>query len=107
MKALRIKRLYFNQIRSGVKTLEARVAYPDIKAIRAGHKIQFECGDDSLVKTVKAVRTYKSVALMLDNEPLSQLLPNTNKQEAESAYNSIYSPEKVKGLGGMVVLELV
>ena len=106
MKTLRIKRFYFNQIRQGVKTLEARVAYPDIKAVKAGVNIKFECGDDSVVKSVQAVRTYATVSAMLDNEELTKLLPNSNRKDAELAYNSIYSPEKVKKLGGMVVFEL-
>jgi ASC-1-like (ASCH) protein len=106
MKTLRIKRFYFNQIRQGVKTLEARVAYPDIKAVKAGVKVKFECGDDSVVKTVQAVRTHATVTAMLDNEELSKLLPNTNRKDAEQAYNSIYPPEKVKKLGGMIVFQL-
>jgi ASC-1-like (ASCH) protein len=106
MKSLRIKRQYFHQIRLGTKKLEARVSYPDIKAIRAGDKIKFECGTDKMVKTVKAVRNYKSVGLMLENEPLSELVPGMNRQEAEEGYNSIYSPEKVRQFGGMIVLEL-
>lgn len=107
MKTLRIKRPYFNQIRSGAKTLEARVAYPDIKAIKTGQKIQFECGNDNMIKTVKAVRYHKSVVAMLDFELLAKLVPNITRQNAEFVYNSIYAPEKVKNLGGMVVLELV
>lgn len=107
MKLLRIKRPYFNQIRDKEKTMEARVAYPDIKAIKAGQQIQFECGRDRLVKTVKAVRHHKSVIMMLNSESISKLVPGMNQQEAEQVYNSIYPQEKVEKLGGMIVLELI
>ena len=107
MNLLRIKREYFNQIKSGSKTLEARAAYPAIRSIKNGHKIQFQCGQDRMVKTVKAVRFYISVNDMLNNENIKKLLSDKDKQEAENVYNSIYPPEKVKNLGGMVVLELM
>ena len=106
MQALRIKRQYFDQIRNGLKTLEARVGYSNIRSIRPNTQIKFECGQDSFVKTVKAIRNHKTVAEMIISENLAKLLPDTNAQEAEKAYNSIYSPEKVKSLGGMVVIEL-
>lgn len=107
MKTLRIKKQYFDQINTGSKTLEARVAYPDIKAIKPGQNIQFECSTHRIVKTVKAVRTHDSVLLMLNNEDVTKLIPKMSRQEAERVYDSIYSPNQVKGLGGMVVIELI
>jgi len=106
MKTLRIKRIYFNQIASKKKILEARVSYPDIRDIKVGQQLRFECEYDSLVRTVISIRKYKTIEEMLNLEMINSLLPGYSKTEARDAYNSIYSSDKIEQHGGLIVLEL-
>lgn len=106
MKTLRIKKQYFDQIASRVKRLEARLAYPDIKAISIGQQIKFECGYNYLIRNIIAIRYYESIEEMLNAEPLDLLLPGYSKINAKNAYDFIYPPEKIIQYGGIIVFEL-
>lgn len=106
-KSLRIKRKYFFDIRNNRKPLEARCAYPSLSRIQAGDQIEFQWGNESCLKTVVEVRRYQTVGDMLEKEVIYDLLPGTTTFiEALEIYNSIYSPEKVRQNGGMLVFQL-
>ncbi len=107
MKTVRIKREYFDQINSNLKTLEARIKYPDIQQIEVGQKLKFECGNNSLIRQVKAIRAYNTIRVMLENEDLEKLLPGIgSKHIALLEYERFYPPWKVASFGGVLVFEL-
>lgn len=63
----RIRRIYFDQLKSGEKTLEIRVGYPQIKNAQKGDIITFEnYGFNEF--DIKDVRIYQTIAEMLDAE---------------------------------------
>ena len=99
----RIKRKYYNLINSGVKTLEVRVGYPDIKRVQKGDTITFK--DYSNIKfEVICVTRYDDFPDMLDNEDSSKAIPGVTKYKALEMYQEIY-PEEKEALG-VYVFEL-
>lgn len=89
----RIKREYYTLIDKGIKTLEVRVGYSDIKRVIQGDTITFSDYSNSKFKvTRKAV--YENFSRMYENEDISKALPNTNKKRALEMYREIYPKEK-------------
>ena len=99
----RIKRKYYNLISKGIKTLEVRVGYPDIRRVCEGDTITFR--DYSNIKfVVVRITRYKDFPEMLDNEDSSKAIPGVTKYKALDMYQEIY-PEEKEALG-VYVFEL-
>ena len=99
----RIMRKYYNLIKKGVKTLEVRVGYPDIRRVHAGDTITFK--DYSNIKfEVTRVTRYEDFPEMLDSEDSSKAIPGVSKYTALERYQAIY-PEDKEALG-VYVFEL-
>lgn len=104
-----IKRPYFEQIRSGRKTLEARISYPQMRRIRKGDAILLRTGggtENAITIRIVDVREYRDFQEALKHENVSQLLPDTRPEKALEAYERIYPEWKVKQYGGVLVFEL-
>lgn len=99
----RIKRDYYNLINKGVKTLEVRVGYPDIKRVQKGDTITFKDCSNIKFEVVRVTR-YEDFPEMLDSEDSSKAIPGVNKYKALSMYQDIY-PEEKEALG-VYVFEL-
>lgn len=99
----RIKRKYYNLINSGVKTLEVRVGYPDIKRVQKGDTITFKDYSNIKFEIVRVTR-YEDFPDMLDNEDSSKAIPGVTKYKALDMYQAIY-PEEKESLG-VYVFEL-
>ena len=99
----RIKREYYNLINKGIKTLEVRVGYSDIKKVNEGDTITFS--DYSNIKfEVVRIAHYVDFPEMLDNEDTSKAIPGITKYKALELYQEIY-PEDKEALG-VYVFEL-
>jgi ASC-1-like (ASCH) protein len=99
----RIKRKYYDLIFAGIKTLEVRVGYPDVKKVKKGDTITFK--DHSNVKfEVVRVTCYKDFPEMLDSEDSNKAIPGVTKYKALEMYQAIY-PEDKEALG-VYVFEL-
>ncbi|XMB33788.1 ASCH domain-containing protein [Candidatus Saccharibacteria bacterium oral taxon 955] len=95
MHKMRIKRLYYDAIMSGLKTLEVRVGYNSIKRLKAGELLQLETGHASGVVRIKSIRIYDNFADMLAIEPWRQVVPQAkSKEEALCLLQNIYPPYK-------------
>ena len=103
MRTLRVRKPYFNAIFAGTKTLEVRVGYCNIKNIRDGEQIQFQCGPTLRTITVAKVRKYPTFAAMLAKEDARQVVPS-DPQNALRILQEIYPAEK-EALG-VYVLQL-
>lgn len=99
----RIKRDYYNLISKGIKTLEVRVGYPDIKRVREGDTITFKDYSNIKFEVVRVTR-YEDFPDMLDNEDSSKAIPGVTKYKALEMYQEIY-PEEKEALG-VYVFEL-
>ncbi len=99
----RIKRDYYNLINQGLKTLEVRVGYPDIKKVRKGDTITFKDYSNIKFEVIRVTR-YEDFPDMLDTEDSSKAIPNVTKYKALDMYQEIY-PEEKEALG-VYVFEL-
>ena len=106
MKSLRFKRKYFEMIRSGKKTMECRVNYPNLRSIKAGDKVKFFWERLSVIVEIIGVRKYAGFAEMLDKEKAEKLVPAMSKGRALAEYETIYPSKKVKQNKGVVVFEI-
>ncbi len=105
MRMMRIKRRFFDLMKSGQKDLEARVGYPSMNRIQAGEQINWVNGSLSLITRVRQVRKYKTFVEMLQNERYERIIPDCHSSaEALALLTQIYPPEKEKL--GVIVLEL-
>ena len=89
----RIKREYYNLINNGIKTLEVRVGYPDIKRVKKGDTITFKDYSNIKFEVVRVTR-YKDFPDMLDTEDSSKAIPGVTKYKALEMYHEIYPEEK-------------
>ncbi|HEY0640384.1 MAG TPA: ASCH domain-containing protein [Pseudonocardiaceae bacterium] len=101
---LRIRREYFELIRSGRKTLEIRVGYDNIKRITPGTDIRLMCDEESLLCRVRDVRRHDSFEKLLADEDIERALPGMAPDEALTRLRRIY-PRTKEDLG-VYVLEL-
>ena len=99
----RIKREYYNFINKGIKSLEVRVGYPDIKRVQKGDTITFNDYSNIKFEVIRVTR-YKDFPDMLDSEDSSKAIPGVTKYKALDMYQAIY-PEEKEALG-VYVFEL-
>lgn len=99
----RIKRDYYNLINKGIKTVEVRVGYPDIKKVKKGDTITFKEYSDTKFEVIRVTR-YADFPEMLDNEDSKKAVPGVSKYKALEIYQGIY-PEEKEALG-VYVFEL-
>jgi ASC-1-like (ASCH) protein len=98
---IRLKRDYFLQIKKKVKKLEIRVAYANLRGIKAGQIVTFECGRDRLSVKMKDVRKHETFVSMLEKEDYTLIAEGKTKQEVLEICQSIYPPHK-EALGVLV-----
>lgn len=89
----RIKREYYSLINKGVKTLEVRVGYSEIKKVQKGDTITFNDYSNIKFEVIRVTR-YEDFPDMLDNEDSTKAIPGVTKYKALEMYQAIYSEEK-------------
>lgn len=90
---LHIKQQFLDYIISGQKTLEIRVAYPRLKAIKVGDIVLF---NGVYAAPVIAIRRYNNFEELLDHESAERICPGKRKGEVLKLLQEIYPPEKEK-----------
>lgn len=104
MRTIRIKRRFYDLIKSGKKTLEVRVGYDIINCIHVGERIRLVTHTGSFDVKVVDIRRYSTFAEMLSVEPWKRIDPDSkSKDEVLSLFKQIYPAHKEKL--GVVVLE--
>ena len=101
---LRIQDRYLHMITSGKKSLEVRVGYDHIKAIRPGSRIKLTADSGHMLCVVADVRNYPSLSVMIEHEDAEKALPGLGPDKALNLLRRIYPPDKEQL--GIVVLEL-
>jgi len=96
-----VKEQYLQQIVAGDKTIEVRVAYPNITRLRAGDVLRL---NDRHVATIRRAARYPSFDALLQSEDVASIAPRLNRQQLLDALRAIYPAEK-EALG-VVALEL-
>ena len=100
---LRIKKDYFNLINKGLKSLEVRVGYSQIKLLKDGDTLSFENYVKNCFKIVRITK-YVKFAEMLDIENSQFIIPGKTKYEAIQMLEKIYPKNKERL--GVYVIEL-
>jgi ASC-1-like (ASCH) protein len=104
MTRLRIQSRYLALIASGQKTLEIRVGYDHIKAIKPGALVRLESSTRGILCEVQDVRRYPDLKHMVDKEDIERAMPGMTVDSALNQLRKIYPPEKERL--GIIVLEL-
>ena len=93
---LNIRLPYLELIADGTKTVEVRVGYPRMRAIRAGQELTFVSGARRVPTRVVRVSEYESFEAMLDHEDPRSIGGDLgeNRDELLAVIRSIYPPEK-------------
>jgi ASC-1-like (ASCH) protein len=104
MRLMRVKRHFLELIRSGKKTLEVRVGYPNIRTIQPGERIRLASRTESLIIRVKDVRVYTSLDEMLSAEKVQDIAPGQSDTQISKLLRDIYPPHLEKK--GVYVLEI-
>lgn len=106
MRTMRIKRRFYDLIKSGKKTLEVRVGYDAINRIQTGEHIRLETHTGSFEVRVSNIRRYRTFKEMLNTESWVHIVPDAkSREEVLSLFEQIYPTHKEKL--GVVVLEFV
>lgn len=104
MRDMRVKKRFFDYIKSGRKDLEVRVGYNSIKTIRPGESINLTTHDEDMVIKVNQIRIYRTFADMLKTEKADRIAPGSNQEQTQALLERIYPPEKERL--GVYVLEI-
>lgn len=93
---------YYDQVESGRKTVEVRVATPTKAAVMVGDAIVFHDRDSGreLDIVVERVTPYASFEELLDTEDPSRIDPDAHRLELLAALRGIYPPDR-EALGAL------
>jgi ASC-1-like (ASCH) protein len=100
-RTLWIKEEYLEHILKGEKTIEVRVAYPNILRLQPGDIIQL---NERYAARIRRVAHYRTFEELLQAEAVQAIAPHLSATELLSTLRSIYPPDK-EHLGA-VALEL-
>ncbi|MER6033962.1 NUDIX domain-containing protein [Streptomyces sp. NPDC001835] len=91
-----LSRRYYDQVESGRKTIEVRVATPDKAVVDVGDTILFHDRDSDreLDIVVRRITAYGSFTALLDTEDPSRIDPDAQREELLAALRGIYSPSR-------------
>jgi ASC-1-like (ASCH) protein len=101
VKTLWIQDQHLQQILAGHKTIEVRVAYPNVARLKAGDELLL---NDRHRYRVRRIATYPDFAALLAHEDPAAIAPGLTGNELLTALRGIYPPER-EALGA-VALEI-
>lgn len=109
MVEFKVQQVYFDDIASGRKTIEGRLAKDKYLQLKPGDKVRFSnnAGTEALVKRVVAVHTYRTFEEAFTEQDYKQAIPSARSvAEAVRVYEQFYSREQQEQTG-VVFVELL
>jgi ASC-1-like (ASCH) protein len=100
-KTLWVRQEYLNQILTGRKKIEVRVAYKNIARLQVGDRLML---NDRFPFLVRRTATYPSFEELLTNEDAASIAPDATSEALLTTLQYLYPPEK-EALG-VVALEI-
>ena len=100
-----LRRVYWELVASGRKSVEVRVRYPKLDGLGAGDYIRFVCEGDVCLTRVVRITVYSSFEEMIDAEGAENVNPDVSRDQQLADIRDIYGPEK-EALG-VLALEVV
>lgn len=100
---LHVQNPYLEQIESGQKTVEGRLAKSKYTTLVPGNKIRF---NNRLNVSIVAIKHYTSFLLMIQSEGLERVLPGVSSlKEGVDVYRQFYTEEDEK-IHGVVAITI-
>lgn len=96
----------FDYIRSGKKTLDIRLGYPQIAAICINDHLLVVWGNEQIEVRIIDKRWYGSFEATLDKEPIAKIAPGMSRQSILKGLHLIYPDETKVAHYKVVVLQL-
>ena len=88
---MNLKKIWFDYINNGDKTIEGRLYDDKRKELNVGDTIKFINGEDSFTKEITKLETFDSFNDAVTEENYKKLIPNANnRDEALKVYTDIY-----------------
>ena len=106
-KTLWIREAYLAAILQGRKTIEVRVAYPNIARLQVGDRLQLAEAshpNDRHPYAIRRIGHYASFEDLLAHEDAAAIAPDLSRDDLLSALRALYPPDK-EALG-VVALEI-
>jgi ASC-1-like (ASCH) protein len=100
-KTLWIRAEYLDQILSGLKTVEVRVAYRNIARLEPGDRLLL---NDQYPFVIRRIGHYASFAELLGHEDPASIAPGLSRQAVLAALQQLYPREKE--VLGAIALEI-
>lgn len=98
---LRVREEYLEMIKSGKKVIEARVAYPQLRGMKAGDKILF---NDLVPAEVVWVKRYETFRQLLREEKIEKVFPDApSYEDAVKRFHGMYPRWKEDRYGVMAI----
>lgn len=101
IKTLWIREPYLEQILAGVKTVEVRVGYENIRRLEPGDRLRL---NDRHPATIRRVGRYRDFDELAASEDPARIAPGLPPGELVAALRAVYPPDK-EALGA-IALEL-
>jgi HAD superfamily hydrolase (TIGR01662 family) len=98
-KTLWLREPYLDQILTGRKTIEVRVAYDNIRPLEAGDRLKL---NDRHIATIRRVARYADFEELLAQEDARAIAPNLDPGALLEALRGIYPPHK-EALGAVAI----
>ena len=91
----------FDDIKSGVKSVETRANSVKYQKIEVGDTLTFACGEDKFFKTVTKKYLWKGIEEMVAEIPFKRIMPDVSSvEEMKKAYSSYPDyDERIKEFG--------
>lgn len=70
-----VDRARFEEVRSGLKSVETRAVNEKYESIEEGDEIRFICGQDSFSKKVRKIYYWPTIEAMLAEMPVAKMMP--------------------------------
>ncbi|MBI2047520.1 MAG: hypothetical protein HYT27_00105 [Parcubacteria group bacterium] len=105
LKFREVNRDIFNAIKKGAKKIETRAATKKYRNISIGDKVKLVCGSNKIIKQVKKVEFFNSIATLLKKYTPQMINPNirTAKEAWEMWHSFPNYKEKIKKHGLIVI----
>ncbi len=98
-----LKQEFFEFVKSGLKTLEARVAFQSFLNISEGDHVIFKSGQGESVKVeITGVRQYNNLNEVLQAENISKLAPNMIDEQIQKIGQALFSKSDIEKYGLLI-----
>ena len=102
-----VDRERFEEVKSGLKTIETRAGTKKYQHLNAGDELTFKCGKDVFTKKVIKKYHWPTIDAMFSEIPLKKVMPDLDTvEQAKARYESYPNYVEKIGKDGILGFEL-